>query len=229
MASNERLHILEMIDQGQITPEQGIQLLKALDSDALPEQATPVSEIIETPLAESTSSSMEEVFTPQPEEAPSQPDSPKSATLPDSSRLAYFRRFWLIPLVVGTCILVLSAAWMYLAWQSGGVGFWFACSWFPFLIGVAVLALAWASRSAPWLHVRVHQKPGEHPEKIAISFPIPVGLVGWILTLFKDKIPDVHGANPAEMVNLLKHTSPDRPLYVQVNEKDGEHVEVYIG
>ena len=66
---------------------------------------------------------------------------------------------------VGIAVTVVSGLLMYLAWQSGGYSFWFACTWFPFLLGVGVMAMAWSSRTARWLHVRIHQPSGEWPKK----------------------------------------------------------------
>ena len=94
---------------------------------------------------------------------------------------------------------------------------------------MAVVALAWASRSAHWIHIRVHQRPGERPQNIAISFPVPLTLTGWFLRTFRSKIPNIQGVNPDEMILTLKHVSPEQPFYVEVNEGDGERVEVYIG
>ena len=60
------------------------------------------------------------------------------------------------------------------AFQSNGLGFWFACAWFPFLLGVGLLAFAWNSRTSPWIHIRIDQKTGKSPQRIAFSLPIPI-------------------------------------------------------
>ena len=119
---------------------------------------------------------------------------------------------------------------MYLAYIRSGFGFWFACTWFPFLLGVAVMAAAWASRTARWIHVRVHQEEDEWPRKIAISLPLPIRLIAWFLRIFRPHIPNMEGANLDQMILALEKTSPSAPMYVQVNEgENGERVEVYIG
>ena len=137
--------------------------------------------------------------------------------------------WWRIPMWIGVIATVLTGLLMYSIYNAGGFGFWFACSWFPFLISVAILALAWASRSAHWVHVRVHQPPGQRPQNIAISFPIPLTLMAWFLRTFRSKIPQMQGVNPDEMILALNHVTPDKPFYVEVNEESGQHVEVYIG
>jgi hypothetical protein len=119
---------------------------------------------------------------------------------------------------------------MYLAWQSRGLGLLFACTWFPFLLGVAVMAFAWSTRNLPWLHIRIQQKPGERPERIAISLPLPLSLIAWGLRTFKHRIPNPGNMNYDDMVMALKHVSPDTPFSVDVDEgENGERVQVYIG
>jgi hypothetical protein len=146
------------------------------------------------------------------------------------SDFSRWRLFWQIPLWVGVGITILSGALMYLAWQSKGIGLLFACTWFPFFLGVAVMALAWSTRNLPWLHVRIQQKPGERPGHIAISLPLPLGLIAWGLRTFKHKIPNTGNVNLEEMIQALKNVSPDAPLSVDVDEgEDGERVQIYIG
>ena len=154
--STERLKILEMIDQGVISAEEGFNLLQALEG----EQESPPG-ISETPPRESS------------------PDDPP--LVPDHQDIDRWKRFWFIPLWIGVGITTISTGLMYWAWRASGFGIWFACTWVPFLLGVMVLALAWGSQTSPWLHVRVQQKSGESPEKIAISFPIPIRISAWVL------------------------------------------------
>jgi hypothetical protein len=120
---------------------------------------------------------------------------------------------------------------MFWAFRTSGFGFWFACAWFPFLLGVAVLALAWSSRTSPWLHVRVHQAPGERPRKIAISLPIPVHLTVWGLRTFGHYIPQMGDTSLDEVILALKDVAKEgTPLFVDVDEgENGERVQVFIG
>lgn len=119
---------------------------------------------------------------------------------------------------------------MFLAYQKSGFGFWFACLWFPLLLGVIVISLAAASRTTRWLHVRIHQEPGQWPQTIAISMPIPIRFVAWVLRTFKSHIPKMDKTNLDEVILALDKTSPDQPFYVEVDEGElGEKVEVYIG
>jgi hypothetical protein len=131
---------------------------------------------------------------------------------------------------VGVSIFLVGALLMYWAWSASGFGFWFACTWFPFLLGVAVMALAWSSRTARWLHLRVHQKPGSKPERIAISLPIPLRLTAWALRTFGKRIPNMENTGLDEVILALDATSPEAPFYLEVEEgANGERVEIYIG
>jgi hypothetical protein len=230
MSEEERRKVLEMVESGLISAEQGLELLKALQEDAdgaipstLPEEGMGAAESAQS-TAWASAAGPEEVVVED------QPAQEKSPPVPDmSSDINKWRRWWWIPLWVGVGITALSGLMMFLAYDKSGIGFWFACMWFPFLIGVAVIALAVGSRTARWLHVRIQQPPGEFPQRIAISMPIPIRLTAWFLKIFKGHIQTDSNINLEEMVLALNKVTPEAPLYVKVDEDDGELVEVYIG
>ena len=236
----ERLKILELIDSGAISVEQGLELLNSLGEEAgsavelpggemhfavaseVPPEPQPVSAAEGFSKPEQPSPSM-----PEPEDLSSE-DQPRLS--PKSMKIEKWKSWWWIPMWIGVGITLVAAFLMYLAWQANGLGFWFACTWFPFLLGVGIMALAWASRTARWIHVRVTQKPGEKPGKIAVSLPIPLHLTAWFLRTFRHRIPGLENTAVDEVIMALKVASPETPFYVEVNEgDDGEHVEVYIG
>ncbi len=93
------------------------------------------------------------------------------------------------PVWIGAAITVLGGLWMYWALQSRGLGFWFFCATIPFALGVIVLVIGAESRNARWLHLRIQQAPGERPQRIAFSFPLPIRLTAWFLRTFRTKIP----------------------------------------
>lgn len=255
----ERLKILEMIESGQITVQEGIELLNALaeeaqDSPSLADPATPtepeepamasIHPDAALPPAEqfapkgappAAESSADEGFAsgiPSKDKAPSFESQPE--VIPPEERFdpqkLKWRNLWWIPMGVGVGILIIGALLMYWAWSASGFGFWFACAWLPFLLGVAVVALAWSSRTARWLHLRVQQKPGEKPERITISLPLPLRLTAWFLRTFGDKIPHLGKTGLDEVILALEATSPETPFYLEVDEgANGEHVEIYIG
>jgi hypothetical protein len=117
------------------------------------------------------------------------------------------------------------------AYQASGLSFWFGCAWLPFLLGLAVMVMAWGSRTARWLHLRVQQRPGEWPRTIAFSFPLPLRLTAWFLRSFGPYIPQLKGTGVDEMILALgRTTGPTSPLLVEVEEgENGERVQIYIG
>lgn len=200
-----------------------------LPVDAAPE--TPAQPILEP--AASFSSPVGAAAAPPPPDPGTQATPGTFESLPEAPsfdpRAKKWQGWWRIPLWIGVIATVLTGLLMYSLYRANGFGFWFACSWFPFLFSVAIVALAWASRSAHWIHIRVHQPPGERPQNISISLPVPLTLLAWFLRTFRSKIPGIEGTNADEMILALHHVTPDKPFYVEVNEENGQHVEVYVG
>lgn len=222
----ERLQILEMIEKGVITAAEGVRLLNSLQGD----QGEPGE--VETPLISPTIP-LAAGPSPEPEVTVEEPTSDtKAMPIPSEfdAETRKWRGWWWIPLTIGVSITVVSGLLMFLAYQSGGFGFWFACLWFPLPFGVVIISLAAASRTTRWLHVRVHQEPGEWPRTIAISLPIPIRFTAWLLRIIKPYIHEKNIPNLDELILALEKTSPDQPFYVRVDEgESGEKVEVYIG
>jgi SHOCT-like domain len=223
---SERLQILEMIEKGVISASEGVRLLNSLlgepAEDNIPRLGTAPS-IAGEP--QGTSPAPEVI-----EENPLPEKKSSSAPFDYEAGIQKWRRWWWIPLTGGIVITVASAVLMFFAYQASGAGFWFACLWFPLLLGVVVISLAAASRTARWLHVRVHQEKGEWPKTIAISMPLPVRFVAWILRTFRPHIPNLDKTSLDEVILALNKTSPDQPFYVNVDEgESGEKVEVFIG
>ncbi len=223
---SERLQILEMIEKGIISASEGVRLLNSLMDEPV-ESATPR-------LSQPVSSSPGSTGIPPAPQVTVESAAPeaKSSSAPSDyeAGVQKWRRFWWIPLTIGVSITVASGALMFLAYQKSGLGFWFACLWFPLLLGIVVISLAVASRTARWLHVRVHQEAGEWPKTIAISMPLPIRFVAWILRTFRPYIPHMDETSLDEVILALDKTSPNQPFYVRVDESgSGEKVEVYIG
>jgi hypothetical protein len=218
MTDSERQQILKMIADGKISAEQGLTLMQALgeepeDDETQPEMVEPESRVL---MAE------EPVF--------SHSDEPgEHKTDPEFDRkVNRFRSLWTIPLWLGVALTVAGAYWMFSSLQAGGMGFWFYCSWLPFLLGVLVTAAAFSSRTSRWIYVNVKQKPGETPQRIVLAFPL--SLVSWGINLAKHNIPERERSAAEEVMRaVFESTKSTEPLMVDVNDKDGEHVQVYIG
>ena len=260
--SSARLRVLEMIDEGKITAEEGLRLLQAFsaadtaasaDESTTPAETPAVLPLDETELPLPGGASINpppvrsetigfSAATPEPAAAPeihepqvvihnrSEPIGGSSPATPPEDALKW-KRWWMVPVWIGVAITVFGGLFMYLAMQSSGIGFWFVCASLPFILGLLLIILAWGSRNAPWLHLRVRQPPGQKPEKIAFSMPLPVKPAVWFLHTFGHWIPELKEHAWDEVIMAVgEKANPDNPLYVVVDEEEtGEKVEVYIG
>jgi hypothetical protein len=205
MTDNERQQVLKMVEDGKISAEEGLKLMQALDEDS----GVPEGDIVHS--------------------VPDHPSEAEAKSDPEFDRkFNRFRRLWMIPLWIGVLITVTSAYWMYSSVQSSGLGFWFYCSWVPFLLGVAAIALGFDSRTSRWIYVDVHQPLGEYPQRILISFPLSP--VSWLVGLFGSAIPTEHKSAIDDVMRaIFRSADSEEPLFVDVHDKDGQHVQVYIG
>lgn len=205
MSSEEQRRILKMVEDGKISADEAMTLIRALEQDS------PQAEV--------------EVL----EAAPSSGSAEGAPEFEEVKRRA--RRFAMIPLWIGVGVTVLFAGLMFSAIQNQGFGFWFYCLSFPFLFGVLLMALSAGGRYARWLFVDVQQKPGETPGRITFGLPVPLGLVSWVLRNFGHRIKGLDNPDAArEMASMLDKTiSSDTPLIINVDDDDGEKVRVYIG
>lgn len=212
MSDDEREQILKMVADGKITAEEALKLMQALDE-------TPVEEPVEIVALQSPE--------PKRDEVPPKPQPDPEFT----NKVNRFRRLWLIPLSIGLVLTVLGAWWMYSAMLNSGYGFWFLCAWFPFLLGVLIVTIGAISKTSRWIYVNVEQKPGESPRHIVFAFPIPSALLRWGIQNFGHNIPPEHRdtADIAMKAIFEDDGAFKEPLYVDVHDEDGEHVQVYIG
>jgi len=206
MSSDEQKQILKMVEDGKISAEEAMTLIKALDE-------TPVEDDVE-------------VF-----EAEAGPGQERSES-PDFEEVkSRAKKFAMIPLWIGVGFTVLGAYWMYVLVQNANYGFWFFCAWFPLLLGLLVVALSAGGMNSRWLYVNVDQRSGEWPQHFTMGFPLPLGMINWILRNFGHYIRGMDNSNVDEIINVLSLTKHlDEPLIVNVDEgAEGERVQVYIG
>ncbi|MDH5506153.1 MAG: DUF2089 domain-containing protein [Anaerolineae bacterium] len=237
--NNERMDILNKIESGEISPQEGARRLKELpgeDEKSTAKAATPRQsrmEILE--LIEKGEVSPEEAAERlKTAEAPSNPHDragqAHQATGISEADMEKWKRWWQLPMWLGIGVTILAGLWMNNAFQASGTGLWFYCSWLPLLAGMALIMIGGMSQNSRWLHVRINQKPGESPQRIALSFPLPLGISAWALRNFGSYIPSLDETALDEIILALGTETADHPLYIQVeDDDDGEQVEVYIG
>ncbi len=199
--SEERRHVLQMLQDGTISTEQAMELLAALDND---EDDVDISK-----------SDLD--YTPDPP--------------PNMNK---YRRFWKIPFIISGVLLLLFGFWLrsiYLS-SEGAITFAFICVWTLFMFAGLATLLAFMSRRSTWLHVRVRESQGT---RIAISMPLPLRLANWGITVARGFVDDHtrgHLNMAAEFINAARDTMSEpgaEPLFIDVDDDDGDHVEVYIG
>jgi hypothetical protein len=234
-SGHSRLEVLQLIEDGRITAAEGLNLLNAIADE---EAATPLGSGPE-PVGEESSrreaasgaeaaSNGETAWAG----ATGSQGKPSSSTVTDPD-LHYWKQWWMIPMFIGIGVILLASVMMYWAVQASGVGFWFLCSWMPLLLGLGLTALAWTSRKARWVHLRVNTGDAsrEWPRRIAISLPIPLGWVAWAIRSFGWRIPATQRTAIDDLLVAMDDSNTlDAPIYIDVNEGDkGERVQVYIG
>lgn len=202
----ERTKILKMLQAGQINAEQAAMLLTAArpaPGVADGDEATPAGE----PL----------------------PAGPAARTPGAADRLQErWATFWIYPLLVGSGVVILGSLVMVLTYAAHAARFWrMCCGWLPLTVGAVIVLLAWWSRRAKWLHVRVREQDGR---KVAISLPLPLTLVAWVLRIVQPFVPKLRDTGVDDLIIALRDSPPGQPLSVDVEDgEDGEQVQVYFG
>ncbi len=210
MTAEEKKQILKLVEDGKISAEEALKLMRAVESSSAENDSTalpvPAFEDIEPGLEMPGSKEFEEI-----------------------SHKA--RNLWQIVLWIGISVVVLSAYWLYTLVNTSNYGFWFYFAMLPLLLGVLLLALFTGIRTSHWIFVNVEQPQNEWPHNITFGLPLPLGLASWFLRNFGYTI---EGLNQAVVDDILKFLSDGfstkEPLIVNVDEgSGGERVQVYIG
>jgi hypothetical protein len=199
--NDERLRVLQLVNDGKITVEDAERLLDALDPP-VPHPTAP------TPVI--------------PEKAKRKRSSP-----PDMRR---FRRYWQYPFLVGVIMLGVAG----LCASNTSLLLLQLCGWSVFALAALITVVGWVSQWSPWIHVRVQERKGR---RFAVSLPLPLSLIGWHLKLTKPLIrryANEDAARYLDMATALLSTMDsgllvDQPITIDVDEPDGDLVQVFIG
>ena len=205
MSSEEQKKILQMVEDGKITAEEGVTLINALEESSVEDEI----EVLEA-VASSGSTYDADEF---------------------EQVKARARRYASIPLGIGIVMTVLASYWMFALTQNANYGFWFFCAWFPLLLGILLVALSAGGVHSRWVYVDVHQAQEEWPRRITLGLPIPFGLVSWGLRNFGHYARDINQVQMDAILEALDASKTlNEPLIVNVDEGDGgDRVQVYIG
>jgi hypothetical protein len=229
MTEQERQQVLKMIEQGTISPEEGLKLMRTLDQSRA-EDETPVSSpaVTQAPAAAVSGNSFNQ---------DEQENTPAGSRFEDDPRILRIKeivaRLWQIPLWIGVAFTLLSAWGMYALIMASRINFWFFCLFLALLMGVLLIVAGIGSRRARWLFVDVRQKPGSKPARIFLGFPIPLRLAAWLLRTIGRFVPEVRKSKvdfDAMLLVIETGIDSDHQCVVNVDEGEmGDRVRVYIG
>jgi uncharacterized membrane protein HdeD (DUF308 family) len=158
-------------------------------------------------------------------------EEPKAPQLEAADRFQdRWARFWIYPLLAGGAVLVVGALVLALVYASGAARGWLICGWLPLFAGLMVMVLAWATRRSTWLHLRIHGAEAGR-RKLALSFPLPLGLAAWVLRLAQPFVPQLQETGVDDLLIALRASSAQgQPFFLDVqDDENGEHIEIYIG
>jgi len=203
--------ILQMVQDGILSSAEAAKLLDTL---AASQSEAGFADEVGEPLIEPE----QELITPQAQLDQAQPD------------LDWFRSFWQIPFFVSLTIFLLSAWGTWVAWQASGtlatvVGM--LCLTPLTVLALLAVLLSFWSQFAYWLHLRVREKDGT---RIAISLPLPIVIIQLVLRFAGRFVGEHQAANLSTASELLTALGEqDEPLYIAVDDDDGDQVQIYIG
>ncbi len=195
------LKILQMIQDGVISAEEGEKLLNALDGAArlAPEGQPGAVGVAEQPGGE-------------------------GAKMSPAGPPGWSRRVWIYPLAGGVSLLALAGMASVLLAQREHWG-WLVCTLPLMGFGALVAALAWWSRTARWLHVRVR----DEGTRINFSLPLPLRPAAWLARLARPWVPQLRDTALDDLILSLAEMDDEDILAVEVNEGESEEVRVYFG
>lgn len=213
---SERMRILDRLHAGEITVSQAQELLQTVTNGGSTSPG-----VTDQPAQAASAEDLEAAIRLQ--ELPN----PLTVQPPDFDR---FRRWWRIPFAIGLMgVVVLGALLVTMTRDAAGqVTLALVFTW-PAFVGAGVLALlaVW-SRHAQWLQLRVEQPDGR---RLRVSLPVPVGMVGRVVTLVRLVVPParVRWENAGTLLTDMRQSTNQAPLLLDSHDESGVHVQIYVG
>lgn len=209
--SEEQRRILQMVQDGIITAQEAETLLKAIE-DEVTIESTPEDE--EITIVE---------YTPGGGEIETSISASGKSKTPNMDQ---FRRHWEIPFAIGIILVGTGGICI----SSGGPGLLVFCGWTIFLVALLITLLGLWSRTSPWVHIRIREHDGN---RFSLSLPLPpYGFLEGILHFskrFVDKETDQNLDLAISFLSTIKDNPPDEPISIDIDDEDGDKVQVFVG
>lgn len=197
--NNERLRILELIESGQISVEEGVERLCDLpDKDA------------------NGSSDSSEADVAVVGEAGTPAESP----VPGFVRWLGWTVFGIgIAVLVGAGLLLVRAYTV-----PGAPGL--VWGWVLFSLGLIVMLSGWWLQRARWLYMRIREADGSG---FMVVLPIPLLIVGWLLRVARRFVPQIEEIGADQLVFAMRdEIRKGSPFLIEVDDEDGDEVKIAI-
>lgn len=197
---SERLRILQSIESGQISVEEGVRRLEALDQAG-------------------------EGWGAEAESAPAtSADMARPAFDPERSGFVHI--LWQVVFGVGVAVLAGGGLLLARAYSRQGIP-GLAWGWMLFTLGLLVMGLGWWLRQARWFYLRVRE---HDRAAFTIALPLPLGVVMWLLRIAKPFVPRLEEMEVDQLILAVRDELRDgRSLVINVDEgENGDQVEMYF-
>lgn len=196
---DEQRRILQMVQEGTITPAEAARLL-----DALAEEAVPAAE--DSP--------------PAPAPAPARAPDDVVARGPAPR----FRRYWEVPFAVGLILLGLAGVCV-----SSVSGVLLLCGWSAFVVAAIIALAGLWSRSAAWVHVRIRESDGDRLSfSLPLPMGLAGWGLG-LAQRYVDDDTRANLDVAAGLLDMFRAADSNEPMTVEIDEEDGDHILVHIG
>ncbi len=220
--NEDRMGILSQIESGQIDVEEGLRRLQEAESDDEQEDLLGQLEAGEIDVSEA----IRLIERGSSAEGASAPASEVHETPSISPSLEKWRSWWLLIPAIGLIVTAFGG------WMSTYGGWWWLCAAPSLFGGILILLFGLATHNSPWLHIRVDTGQVAWPQRVAISFPIPIHLASWGLRKWGHYAGSLDETAIDELLlSLEENFSTDNPIHIEVHEDEesGEKIQVFLG
>jgi hypothetical protein len=197
--SEEKKKVLEMVESGRITAEEGAKLLD-LVSESPPADAEPM--------------------------APPDGAADVNGQTPGEPQRRV-RPYWRQAVFVGAIIMIVSGAVLADAYRRSGVSLWtWLFGWLPLFLGLAMVTISAWARTARWVQMRIRSDDDYLVFSFPLPLGLGAAVVSFLRPFVPQMH---HSGIDELILALRDGLPDDEPVTIEVsNEDEGEHVEIVI-